>query len=78
MKCLKKIRLINWHFFRDHSIETEGNILLTGENGSGKSTLLDAIQFVLTAGKAKFNIAANENAKRSLESYMRGNQSRSS
>lgn len=72
MKCLKKIRLINWHFFRDHSIETEGNILLTGENGSGKSTLLDAIQFVLTAGKAKFNIAANENAKRSLESYMRG------
>lgn len=72
MKCLKKIRLINWHFFRDHTIETDGNILLTGENGSGKSTLLDAIQFVLTAGKAKFNIAANTDARRSLESYMRG------
>ena len=76
MKQLKKIRLINWHFFHDHTIDLNGNILLTGENGSGKSTLLDAIQFVLTAGKARFNLAANENAKRSLESYMRGKTGR--
>lgn len=72
MKKLVKIRLINWHMFYDRTIEIKGNTLLTGENGSGKSTLLDAIQYVLTGGKAKFNVAANENAKRKLEGYIRG------
>ena len=72
MKELKKIRLINWHMFHDRCIEVNGNILLTGENGTGKSTLLDALQYVLCAGKAKFNIAANEGAKRKIEGYIRG------
>lgn len=72
MKELRKIRLINWHMFHNRTIEVNGNVLLTGENGTGKSTLLDAIQFVLNAGKAKFNIAANDGAKRKVEGYIRG------
>lgn len=46
--------------------------MITGENGTGKSTLLDALQYVLTAGKAKFNSAANDSGKRTLEGYIRG------
>ncbi len=47
------------------------NALITGENGTGKSTILDAIQYVLTAGKCKFNKAASDIGNRTLESYIR-------
>lgn len=67
-----KMKLINWHLFSSQTIEIKNNTVVTGENGSGKSTLLDALQYVLTGGKAKFNSAANDSAKRTIESYIRG------
>ena len=71
MKKLTGIRLVNWHAFRDETIEIHNSTLLSGENGAGKSTILDAIQFVLTCSKNNFNKAANENSKRSLSGYVR-------
>src|SRR5690554_4384201 len=71
MKKLTKIKLINWHYLTNETITIEGNVLLTGENGSGKSTVLDALQYVLTAGKQKFNTAANDKASRDLIGYVR-------
>lgn len=72
MKKLTKIKLINWYTFQNQTIEIKGNVLVSGQNSSGKSTLLDAIQYVLTGGKQKFNQAANEKSARTLESYIRG------
>ncbi len=71
MKKLVRIKLINWHLFLNQTIEIKGNSLVSGENGAGKSTFLDAIQYVLTGGKAKFNTAANMSAKRDIEGYVR-------
>ena len=72
MKQLKKIRLINWHYFIDETITIDGSALLSGENASGKSTILDAIQFALTASSKKnFNVAANEKSSRDLRGYVR-------
>ena len=74
MKKLTKIKLVNWHLFSNQTIDIEGNTLISGENGSGKSTLLDAIQYLLVGGRggAKFNVAATDDAKRTLEGYVRG------
>ncbi|MBO5517348.1 MAG: AAA family ATPase [Firmicutes bacterium] len=72
MKLLTKILLINWHMFTCSEIEVNRNILITGHNGAGKSTLLDAVQYVLTGGRTKFNLAANEDGARRLEGYVRG------
>lgn len=74
MKKLTKIKLVNWHLFSNQTIEIQDNTLISGENGAGKSTLLDAIQYLLVGGRGgvKFNVAANEDAKRSLEGYVRG------
>ena len=72
MKLLSKILLINWHMFTCSEIEVRNNVLITGHNGAGKSTLLDAMQYVLTGGKTKFNLAANEDGNRKLEGYVRG------
>lgn len=71
MKRLTGIRLINWHAFKDETIEIKNSTLLSGENGAGKSTVLDAVQFILTCSKNNFNKAANENSKRSLSGYVR-------
>ncbi|QVK18885.1 AAA family ATPase [Mycoplasmatota bacterium] len=71
MKKLVRIKLINWHLFTNQTVNIHDNCLLSGENGAGKSTFLDAIQYVLTGGKAKFNSAANLQAKRNLEGYLR-------
>lgn len=69
---LKKIKLINWHLFTNVTIDINGNTLLSGENGTGKSTLVDALYYLLSGGDDKhFNHAANQNAKRTLETYMR-------
>ena len=73
MKKLTKIKLINWHGFYDETIDISGSVLFTGDNGSGKSTIVDALYFLLTGGEEnKFNTAANESTKRTLETYMRG------
>lgn len=74
MKKLTKIKLVNWHLFTNQTIEIKDNALISGENGSGKSTLLDAMQYLLVGGRsgAKFNIAATDDAKRTLEGYVKG------
>lgn len=77
MKKLTKIRLINWHYFSNETIDVHNNILLTGQNATGKSTILDAITFVITAGDTQFNLAANENGKRDLKGYVKCKVSRS-
>jgi len=71
MKTLTKVKLINWHTFSNTEFEIYKNALITGENGTGKSTILDAIQYVLTVGKCKFNKAASDIGNRTLESYIR-------
>ena len=71
MKRLTKIRLINWHYFENETININSNTLLTGQNASGKSTIMDAITFVITAGDQNFNLAANEKGKRDLRSYVK-------
>ncbi|MGM9969391.1 MAG: ATP-binding protein [Anaeroplasma sp.] len=71
MKKLVKIRLINWHYLSNETVEIDGNTLLTGPNASGKSTIMDAITFVLTAGDTQFNLAANEKGKRDLRGYVK-------
>lgn len=70
MKKLTKIKLVNWHYFANETIEVKNDILLTGANGAGKSTILDAIQYVLTAGEQKFNIAANDFSNRDIKGYV--------
>lgn len=72
LKTLTKIKLINWHIFTDDLININQNTLIFGENGSGKSTLIDAIHYVISGGSAKFNTAANDNTKRTIDGYVRG------
>ena len=71
MKKLTKIRLINWHYLANETINVKNNVLLTGPNASGKSTILDAITYVITAGDTQFNLAANEKGKRDLRGYIK-------
>lgn len=71
MKKLVKIRLINWHYLSNETIDVKNGILLTGPNASGKSTLMDALSFILTAGQTQFNIAANDKSKRDLRGYIK-------
>ena len=71
MKKLVKVRLINWHYLSNETININGNTLLTGPNASGKSTIMDAITYVLTAGDTNFNLAANEKGKRDLRGYVK-------
>lgn len=71
MKKLVKIRLINWHYLSNETIELDGNVLLSGPNASGKSTLMDAITYIMTAGDTMFNLAANEKGKRDLRGYVK-------
>ncbi|MFO7969586.1 MAG: ATP-binding protein [Bacillota bacterium] len=71
MKKLTKIRLINWHYFANETIEIKNNTLITGQNATGKSTIVDAIAFILTAGDQIFNLAANDKSKRDLRGYVK-------
>ena len=71
MKKLTKIRLVNWHYISNETVEIKNNVLLTGANASGKSTILDALTFILTAGETTFNLAANEKGKRDLRGYVK-------
>lgn len=36
MRKIKKLRLINWHFFDDQEINFADINVITGENGTGK------------------------------------------
>lgn len=74
MKSLKKIKIINWHYFWNETICIEPIVFLTGLNASGKSTLIDAMQVLLlgdTSGRF-FNKAATEKSSRTLKGYLRG------
>lgn len=71
MKKLTKIRLINWHYLTNETINVHDHVLLTGPNASGKSTIMDAIMYVVTAGDTNFNMAANEKSKRDLRGYVK-------
>jgi hypothetical protein len=69
---LTRLIAFNWYGFRT-IVDVDGLTLLCGETGTGKSALLDLIQFVLSAGSAKFNkAAAGENNARSLVGYCLG------
>lgn len=71
---LKRIRLVNWHFFADVTIPVGPTTLLAGDNGTGKSTIIDAVQYGLVAqvSRIRFNSAATDRrAARTLESYCR-------
>jgi len=74
VKWLKKLRLINWHYFPDETLHFGTQTILTGMTGAGKSTIIDALQVLLVANKhqIRFNSAAHEDAKRSLINYLRG------
>lgn len=71
MKRMTNVKLVNWHTFPNEDIPIYKNTLMTGENGVGKTTAVDAIQYILTAGRGKFNKAAVGASTRSVESYMR-------
>lgn len=74
MKLLKTVKIINWHYFWNQTINIEPIVFLTGVNASGKSTLIDAMQVVLlgdTSGRI-FNKAAAEKSNRTLKGYLRG------
>jgi predicted ATP-dependent endonuclease of OLD family len=71
VKKISRMKLINWHYITDATIDFNGSSLITGDNGSGKSTILDALQYVLTGGRSRFNNAAHEKANRDLIGYVR-------
>src|SRR5690606_6786313 len=74
MKWMKKLRLINWHYFADETMEFGKQTLITGQNAAGKSTIIDALQVLLVADQRqiRFNPAAHEEAKRSMINYLKG------
>ncbi|MBQ5563824.1 MAG: AAA family ATPase, partial [Clostridia bacterium] len=57
-KILTRLKLIQWHYFDNETINFSSSNLFSGENGSGKSTIIDAIQLVLTTDTRHFNNAA--------------------
>ncbi|WP_026961449.1 ATP-binding protein [Alicyclobacillus herbarius] len=71
---LRRMLLVNWHYIVHQVFDFEQVTFLTGKNGAGKSTILDALQLVVlgdTSGHY-FNKAANDNSKRTLRGYLRG------
>lgn len=73
MKWMKRLRLINWHYFTDVTMEFGKQTLITGQNGAGKSTIIDALQVLFIADQRliRFN-AATDDAKRSYINYLKG------
>ncbi|ACB84362.1 ATP-binding protein [Natranaerobius thermophilus] len=75
MRSLTKVKLVNWHFFSDETMEMDNSVLITGDNGAGKSTLIDALQVVLVGNLAKvrFNSSAfEEKTTRNIKGYLKG------
>lgn len=74
MITLDRVRLVNWHYFRDETVPIGEFCLLSGDNASGKSTIIDAIQYVIASDlrKVRFNAAAsNRGGGRDLAGYVR-------
>ncbi len=74
MKELRKMLVLNWHYFSHTEIEFKTLNFLTGQNAAGKSTLIDALQVVML-GETKsyiFNKAANDKSERTLIGYLKG------
>lgn len=74
MKILKKLLLINWHYFTHELVEFDQLNFMTGVNASGKSTVIDALQLVLLGetGGNYFNKSASGKSSRTLISYLCG------
>jgi uncharacterized protein YPO0396 len=74
MKWMRKLRLINWHYYQDETMEFGKQTLITGQNAAGKSTIIDALQVIFIADQRqiRFNPAAHEETKRSMLNYLRG------
>lgn len=74
MKVLRKMLLINWHYFHLEELHFDRINFLTGQNAAGKSTLIDALQVVLLGetSSSVFNKAANEKSERTIKGYLRG------
>jgi len=73
MKKLKKLLLINWHYFSFQQMNFDDINFLTGKNASGKTTIIDAIQLLIlgdTTGHF-FNKSASDKSTRSLKGYLR-------
>lgn len=75
MKWMKRLRLINWQYFRDETFEVGNQTQITGPKGVGKSSIVDALQTLIVADqrRIKYNMAAHgESTDRSLVKYIRG------
>ena len=74
MKKLRKMKVINWHYFDEDEISFGSATMLSGHSGAGKSTLLDALQYIFIGSQtqARFNAAATQEARRTLLHYLRG------
>jgi len=72
VKTLKKIKIINWHYIWNETINIEPIVFLTGHTGAGKSTIIDALQVILLGDTKGFNKAALEKSARTLKGYLRG------
>jgi chromosome segregation ATPase len=73
LKLLRKLLLINWHYFSYQVVEFDNINFLTGKNASGKTTIIDAIQLLMlgdTAGHF-FNKSASDKSSRTLKGYLR-------
>ncbi len=62
---MTRLRLINWHNFRDDTIDFQNITYLLGVNAVGKTTIMDAIRYCLTTNK-DFNTAGNKKSGRTL------------
>lgn len=74
MKTLRKLLLVNWHYFTHELVEFEQLNFMTGANASGKTTIIDALQLVLfgeTSGRY-FNKSVSGKSSRTLSSYLCG------
>ena len=62
-KKLTKIKLVNWHYFTNETIDIKDSTLFTGENGSGKSTTLSSfiVLLIIDINKSDSNSPNSEN-----------------
>lgn len=73
MKLLKKVQLVNWHYFTFETLDLGVINFLTGKNASGKTTIIDALQLIMlgdTTGHS-FNKSASDKSSRTLNGYLR-------
>ena len=61
-----RMRLINWHNFKDNTIEFQNSTFFVGLNAVGKTTIIDAFRYCLTTSK-DFNAAGSKRSDRTLQ-----------